>query len=126
MLAEGNGAWLKKVDADGRIRHRIDPLATTSTRAAHSSPNLGQVPSARSPYGKECRSLFGVPEGWVLCGADLSGIELRALASYLHPYDGGEYAKQILEGDIHTYNQQAAGLATRDQAKTWQAQMPCR
>jgi len=119
MLAEGNGAWLKKVDADGRIRHRIDPLATTSTRAAHSSPNLAQVPSARSPYGKECRSLFGVPEGWVLCGADLSGIELRALASYLHPYDGGEYAKQILEGDIHTYNQQAAGLATRDQAKTW-------
>ena len=109
MLAEGNGAWLKKVDADGRIRHRIDPLATTSTRAAHSSPNLGQVPSARSPYGKECRSLFGVPEGWVLCGADLSGIELRALASYLAPYDGGEYAKQILEGDIHTYNAKAFG-----------------
>ena len=117
MLAEGNGAWLKKVDADGRIRHRIDPLATTSTRAAHSSPNLATVPSARSPYGKECRSLFGVPEGWFLCGTDLSGIELRALASYLAPYDGGEYAKQILEGDIHTYNAEAFGT-DRSTAKT--------
>ena len=86
---------------------------------AHRSPNLGQVPSAGSPYGKECRSLFGPPEGWVLCGTDLSGIEVRCLASYLHPYDNGEYAKQILEGDIHTYNQKAAGLETRNQAKTW-------
>ena len=119
MLAEGNGSWMKKVSDDGRLRHTIVSNACTSSRAAHRSPNLGQVPSAGSPYGKECRSLFGPPEGWVLCGTDLSGIEVRCLASYLHPYDGGEYAKQILEGDIHTYNQKAAGLETRSQAKTW-------
>jgi DNA polymerase I-like protein with 3'-5' exonuclease and polymerase domains len=54
-----------------------------------------------------------------LCGSDLSGIEVRCLASYLYPYDKGEYAQQILEGDIHSYNQRAAGLATRDLAKRW-------
>ena len=119
MLAEGNGSWMKKVSDDGRLRHTIVSNACTSSRAAHRSPNLGQVPSAGSPYGKECRSLFGPPKGWVLCGTDLSGIEVRCLASYLYPYDHGEYAKQILEGDIHTYNQKAAGLETRNQAKTW-------
>lgn len=119
MLAEGKGAWLKKVDDDGRLRHRLVSNGTTSSRAAHQNPNLGQVPSTGSEYGKECRELFTVPDGWWLCGSDLSGIEVRCLAHYLYPYDKGEYAQQILEGDIHTYNQQAAGLETRSQAKTW-------
>lgn len=119
MLAEGKGAWLKKVDDDGRLRHRLVSNGTTSSRAAHQSPNLGQVPSTGSEYGKECRELFTVPDGWWLCGSDLSGIEVRCLASYLYPYDKGEYAQQILEGDIHSYNQRAAGLATRDLAKRW-------
>ena len=119
MLAEGKGAWLKKVDDDGRLRHRLVSNGTTSSRAAHQSPNLGQVPSTGSEYGKECRELFTVPDGWWLCGSDLSGIEVRCLASYLYPYDKGEYAQQILEGDIHSYNQQATGLATRSMAKTW-------
>ena len=118
MLAEGSGAWLKKVDGhDGRIRHTIISGSTISGRASHRGPNLAQVPSVGSPYGKECRSLFGVPDGWYLCGSDLSGLELRCLAHYLD--DGGEYARQILEGDIHTYNQKAAGLTTRNQAKTF-------
>tara|TARA_R110002074_G_scaffold394794_1_gene582465 strand:+ start:637 stop:2430 length:1794 start_codon:yes stop_codon:yes gene_type:complete len=119
MLAEGNGAWLKKVSPDGKLRHRLNSNGCVSSRASSSGPNLQQVPSAGSLYGKECRELFGVPDGWWLCGTDLSGIELRLLASYLEPYDGGEYAKQILEGDIHTFNQHATGLATRNLAKTW-------
>ena len=119
MLAEGSGAWLKKVSADGKLRHRLNSNGCVSSRATATSPNLQQVPSSGSPYGKECRELFTAPRGWHICGTDLSGIELRLLASYLHPYDGGEYSKQILEGDIHTYNQHAAGLATRNLAKTW-------
>ena len=114
MLAEGNGAYLKKVDDDGKLRHRLVSNGTTSSRCSHQSPNLGQVPKL-----PEFRSLFSAPEGWTMCGSDLSGIELRCLAHYLHAYDGGEYSKQILEGDIHTFNQKAAGLTTRDQAKTW-------
>jgi DNA polymerase I-like protein with 3'-5' exonuclease and polymerase domains len=34
-------------------------------------------------------------------------------------FDGGKYGREILEGDIHTANQLAAGLATRPQAKTF-------
>jgi DNA polymerase I-like protein with 3'-5' exonuclease and polymerase domains len=34
-------------------------------------------------------------------------------------WDGGAYIKEILEGDIHTANQKAAGLEQRSQAKTF-------
>ena len=44
-----------------------------------------------------------------------SGIELRVLAHFLD--DDGKYAKEILEGDIHTANMQAFGLDDRSQAK---------
>lgn len=117
MLAEGSQGWLKVCDKDGRIRHSIIAQGTVSGRASHRSPNLGQVPSTRAAYGKQCRDLFTVPKGWVLLGSDLSGLELRCLAHFLD--DGGVYAKQILEGDIHTYNQKAAGLPTRAAAKTF-------
>lgn len=68
----------------------------------------------------ECRALFNPGmEGYVQLGCDASGLELRCLAHYMANYDGGEYAKVILEGDIHTVNQKAAGLPTRNDAKTF-------
>ena len=115
QLAEGPAAWLKKVDDDGKIRHTIVSGGTISGRAAHRSPNLAQVPKTGLPYGENCRKLFTVPAGWTLVGADLSGLELRTLAMFLD--DGGEYSRQILEGDIHTYNQHSAGLSSRNEAK---------
>lgn len=117
MLAEGNAAWMKLVDPDGKLRHTIVSGNCISGRASHRSPNLSQVPSTRAVYGRECRDLFTAPKGWTVLGSDLSGLELRALAHYLD--DDGEYANQILSGDIHTFNQNAAGLSNRDQAKTY-------
>lgn len=70
-------------------------------------------------HGYNCRRLFYVPKGWRLVGCDLSGIELRCLANLTAPYDDGFLINQILEGDIHEVNRVAAGLATRDQAKTF-------
>jgi DNA polymerase I-like protein with 3'-5' exonuclease and polymerase domains len=52
-------------------------------------------------------------------GSDQSGIELRCLASYMSKWDKGEYAKIILDGDIHTTNMEALGLTDRGIAKTW-------
>jgi len=70
-------------------------------------------------HGWDCRRLFYTPPGWVQVGCDLSGIELRCLASLAAPYDNGYLIDQILNGDIHTANQHAAGLPTRDMAKTF-------
>jgi DNA polymerase-1 len=38
----------------------------------------------------------------VQVGADASGLELRCLGHYLAPFDGGKFAKEVVEGDIHT------------------------
>jgi DNA polymerase I-like protein with 3'-5' exonuclease and polymerase domains len=118
QLAEGDNAWLNLVK-DGKLHGSINTNGAVTGRATHSRPNISQVPSSNSPYGHECRSLFTVPVGWTLVGADASGLELRCLAHYMAKYDGGAYGTALLEGDIHTTNQLAAGLATRPQAKTF-------
>jgi hypothetical protein len=118
QLMEGNQAWIK-LEREGKIHGGINTNGAISGRCTHQSPNVAQVPSVRSPYGGECRELFTAPKGKVLVGCDASGLELRCLAHYLYPWDNGKYAKTILEGDIHTANQKAAGLETRDQAKTF-------
>ena len=118
QLSEGNQGWLK-LEKNGRIHGSVMTNGTVSGRCSHRNPNLAQVPAVRAPYGAECRELFIAPKNKVLVGCDASGLELRALAGYLFPYDSGAYAKEILTGDIHTANQKAAGLETRDQAKTF-------
>lgn len=118
QLADGKNAWLKEVREDGRIHGHVITNGTVTGRAAHSHPNVAQVPAVDSPYGKECRALFHAG-GWTQAGVDACGLELRCLAHYMSPYDGGQYAHTILNGDIHTMNQQAAGLPERNQAKTF-------
>ena len=116
MLAEGKAAWMKLLDSDGRLRHQIISGGTISGRASHRSPNIACTPSVRALWGRECRELFTVDEGWVLLGSDLQALELRILAHYLP--DGGIYAQQIVEGDIHSYNQSIVeGLTSRPMAK---------
>ena len=119
QLIDGKWGWLKCVKEDGRIHGSVNPCGAVTGRATHSSPNVAQVPSINSPYGKECRELFTVPAGWWQVGVDASGLELRCLAHFMYPYDHGAYAHEILNGDIHTANQKAAGLPTRSMAKTF-------
>ena len=119
QLADGKQAWLLTYDtSDNCIHGRVIPNGAVSGRATHSSPNVAQVPSISSPYGKECRELFCAGD-WHQAGIDASGLELRCLAHFMYPYDNGEYAHEILNGDIHTKNQIAAGLPTRNNAKTF-------
>lgn len=118
QISDGKQGWLKHV-RQGRIHGELITNGAVTGRATHRNPNMGQVPSCGAPYGKECRSLFGVPPKKKLVGADVSGLELRMLAHFMHKYDGGKYGEQVIHGDIHTVNQKAAGLETRSQAKTF-------
>jgi DNA polymerase-1 len=108
-------SWLEAVGKDGRVHGKVITNGAVSGRATHSSPNMAQIPATRSVYGKECRSCWTVEEGNVLVGTDLSGIELRCFAHYLND---PEYSNEVVNGDVHTRNQNAFGVATRDLAKT--------
>ena len=118
QLGDGRQGWLK-VERGGRIHGSCNTNGAVTGRATHAYPNVAQVPSLGAPYGKECRSLFTVGKGNVLVGVDVSGLELRCLAHYMAKYDGGAYGETVVNGDIHTVNQKAAGLETRSLAKTF-------
>jgi len=118
QLAEGNQAWLK-LERNGRIHGGVITNGAVTGRCTHQRPNVAQTPAVGVPYGKEFRELFYAPSGYKLVGCDASGLELRCLAHFMARYDGGAYTKELLEGDIHTANQKAAGLPTRNNAKTF-------
>ena len=109
-------SWLDAVEEDGRVHGYVNSNGAVTGRMTHSSPNVAQVPACGAPYGRECREIWTVPDGYSLVGMDASGLELRMLAHYMNDE---AYTNEILTGDIHTANQLAAGLETRSQAKTF-------
>jgi DNA polymerase I-like protein with 3'-5' exonuclease and polymerase domains len=139
QIAEGDHAWLKHYNPKThRIHGSVNGNGAVTGRMTHSFPNIAQVPSNGAPYGEACRACFSVPKGFKQVGCDADGLELRDLAGYMAPFDGGEYVKTVLEGDkekgtdTHSVNCRALGLDPklkypingqekkgRDIAKTW-------
>lgn len=126
-IADGKNAWLRLVRGN-RIHGEVNTNGAATARCTHSKPNISQVPSVHNadgvvPYGRECRALFVPAPGYVIVGADASGLQLRCLAHYMAKWDGGEYANIIVGGnaaegtDVHSVNARAAGIDTRDRAK---------
>ena len=111
-------AWIQACSEQDRVHGRVLTLRTITGRMAHHGPNMAQVPSVHSPYGKECRELWTVSntDTHQLVGTDASGLELRCLAHYMNDV---KFTAEVLTGDVHTANQRAAGLSNRDQAKTF-------
>jgi DNA polymerase I len=109
-------SWLEAVEPDGRVHGRVITNGAVTGRMTHHSPNMAQIPNSGAIYGPECRNLWTVEKGNSLVGIDASGLELRMLAHYMND---DEYTHQVVSGDIHTTNQKAAGLETRNQAKTF-------
>lgn len=94
QVSEGKNAWLK-LERKGRIHHSC-VLNTVSGRQVHLRPNLAQTPS-----DAKYRVLFGPGEGRTQVGADASSLELRCLGHYISPFDNSQFAKEVVEGDIH-------------------------
>ena len=115
-------SWLEAMGTDGRVHGKVITNGAVTGRMTHSKPNMAQIPNAGSLYGPECRQCWTVEDGNVLVGCDASGLELRMLAHFMKDED---YVRTVTEGsskdgtDVHTVNQRAAGLATRDLAKTF-------
>jgi DNA polymerase I len=115
-------SWVEAAGDKDRVHGRVMSIGAITGRMSHMSPNMAQVPNSSSEYGPECRDLWTVDAGKKLVGIDASGLELRMLAHYMCD---PAYIKTVVEGnskdgtDVHTMNQKAAGLATRDLAKTF-------
>jgi DNA polymerase I-like protein with 3'-5' exonuclease and polymerase domains len=109
-------SWIEAIQPDGRVHGKVITNGAVTGRMTHHSPNMAQVPNSGSPFGEDCRELWTVEKGYKLVGIDASGLELRMLAHYMND---DAYTSEVVSGDIHTANQKAAGLETRNQAKTF-------
>lgn len=129
FIKNGDNSLLKWTvpgsDGYGRIYGKIIHNGTRTNRCAHFHPNLAQVPTKRTSedLGINIRQHFLPDEGEKLIGCDAKSLEFRILAHYLikvEPKARDYFTPIFLEGeDIHTKNQEAAGLETRDQAKVF-------
>jgi DNA polymerase-1 len=101
-------SWIDAVKDDGKVHGQVLTLRAISGRMAHHSPNMAQVPASYSPYGKECRECWTTTSpDYSLVGCDASSLELRALAHYLND---PKFTSEVVDGDIHTANQEAAPI----------------
>ncbi len=107
---------LTKYVNNGRIPSDGDTVGAVTGRVTHRG--IANFPAVRTPYGETIRAMFGVEpnKNRIFMGSDLAGIEARLLAHYMND---DSFTEEVLNGDIHSKNQQAAGLPTRDDAKTF-------
>jgi len=97
-----------------RIPSEADTLGAITGRYTHRK--IVNLPAVRSQFGAPIRRMFKATDGYVFMGADLAGLEARMLAHYM---EDDEFTNEVLDGDIHTFNQHKAGLPNRDAAKTF-------
>lgn len=117
ILSNNGTGWLAndRLRKDQRLSASADTIGTNTGRFAHRV--VANVPRVTSLFGSEMRSLFTVDDDCYLVGWDASGLESRIEGHYTYKYDNGEYASELLDGDIHSKNADAFGC-DRDTAKT--------
>lgn len=72
-------------ETDGYLQATIAGF-TNTLRFRHAKP-LVNLPSVDKPYGKEIRGCLVAPEGWVLCGSDMTSLEDTTKRHYMKPLD---------------------------------------
>ncbi len=88
---------------------------TNTLRFKHVKP-LVNLPGVDKPWGKEIRGCLIAPEGYTLCGADMTSLEDTTKRHYMKPYDPDYVKEMSQEGfDPHLDLAKHAGAVTQDQ-----------
>jgi DNA polymerase I-like protein with 3'-5' exonuclease and polymerase domains len=119
-MLTGPSAWVRHVQADGRIHAGLLHIGQPHGRASCKSPNLHGIPNPKkgAKFGGECRTLFHAPDGWAMVAADMANFQDRALAHYLVEFDGGKYVQRYMSGeDMHWSTAGALGFIDVDVAR---------
>ena len=97
---------------NGYVKAEIAGL-TNTLRFKHSKP-LVNLPGVDKPWGAEIRGCLTAPEGYVLCGADMTSLEDTTKRHYMHPYDPDYVAEMSQDGfDPHLDLAKHAGAITQ-------------
>ena len=81
---------------DGYVSSSVSGL-TNTLRFKHASP-LVNIPSVEKPYGSEIRGCLTAPEGYTLCGADMTSLEDTTKRHYMKPLDPDYVSEMSRDG----------------------------
>lgn len=87
--------FLNGVDNDGFIQAQIAGL-TNTLRFKHKT--VVNLPKVGKPYGDVIRGVLIAPDGYELCGSDMSSLEDRLKQHYIYPYDP-DYVNEMNRSD---------------------------
>ena len=98
---------------DGWLKAEIAGF-TNTLRFKHYKP-LVNLPGVDKPWGAEIRGCLTAPEGYVLCGADMTSLEDTTKRHYMQPLDPDYVAEMSKEGfDPHLDLAKHAGAVTQE------------
>lgn len=97
--------WLAnpRLKMDDRLGAGRTGIAATHRQKHKVVVNVPKA-SEKVLLGKEFRSLFISEPGMLIAAGDAAALEGRVQGHYTHRYDGGETARELLEGDVHSKN----------------------
>ena len=106
--------FLRDVDSEGYIKAQVAGF-TNTLRFKHRT--VVNLPGVDKPHGGDIRGCLIAPEGYELCGSDMSSLEDRTKQHYMQPYDP-DYVKEMQsEGfDPHLSLAVFAGELSKEQA----------
>ena len=100
-------------ECDGYVQATIAGF-TNTMRFRHARP-LVNLPSVEKPYGAEIRGCLTAPDGYTLCGADMTSLEDTTKRHYMKPLDPDYVAEMSRDGfDPHLDLAKHAGVITQD------------
>jgi hypothetical protein len=88
--------FIRDVDSDGYLRARIAGL-TNTLRFKHAE--LVNLPKIDAPFGIDIRGCLSAPDGFELCGSDMSSLEDRTKQHYMWKYDP-DYVREMMTPDF--------------------------
>ena len=101
------------LQVDGYVQANVAGL-TNTLRFKHAKP-LVNLPAIDKPYGKDIRGCLTCPDGYTLCGADMTSLEDTTKRHYMKPLDPDYVEEMSKEGfDPHLDLAKHAGIITQE------------
>ena len=113
-------SFLESVSEDGYLKAEIAGF-TNTLRFRHAKP-LVNLPGVDKPYGDIIRGVLTCPEGYTLCGADMTSLEDTTKRHYMKPLDPDYVEEMSREGfDPHLDLAKFAGQVTQQEIDDYNA-----
>ena len=113
-------SFLENVSDDGYLKAEVAGF-TNTLRFRHAKP-LVNLPSVDKPYGDVIRGVLTCPEGYTLCGADMTSLEDTTKRHYMKPLDPDYVLEMSREGfDPHLDLAKFAGDVTQEDIDDYNA-----